>query len=82
MCVRIYPRAHESLPLSVSFAYSESVLLFHFVKSVTELMRKRTKFSTVVSSGEGRAVLGSLGGGRLLLFFNFSEAATDIQYYV
>lgn len=45
-------------------------------------MRKRTKFSTVVSSGEGRAVLGSLGGGRLLQFFNFSEAATDIQYYV
>lgn len=45
-------------------------------------MSKRTKFSTVVSSGEGRAVLGSLGGGRLLLFFNFSEAATDIQYYV
>lgn len=57
-----FPYLYLLFTMSMYSFYRREEFFFHFVKCVTKLMRKRIKFSTVVSSGEGRAVLGSLGG--------------------
>lgn len=85
-CICIYPMCTDWC--SISFIYSKYTQLlwknyfFHFLQSITKVIRKRIKFSTVVSLGKTGWCRVALGGGvGNVLFFTFSEAATGIRYY-